>query len=395
MASEVKRLVILGSTGTIGRLALEVAAAEPELFEVVGLAAGRNVELLWRQVERFNPRLASVLDREAAADLRRRLNHERKTKVLCGPQGLVEVASMDEADLVVSAVVGFAGLAPTLAALKIGRSVALANKESLVAAGELVMAEAQKAAARVLPVDSEHAAIFQALLGHRRQDVARVILTASGGPFWATPQSEAAQVTPAQALAHPNWEMGHKVTVDSATLMNKGLEAIEARWLFDLRPEQIAIHIHPQSIVHSAVEFVDGSVLAQLSVPDMRLPIAYALGFPKRLPLKDVARLDLFSVGRLTFEPPDMERFPCLRLALEAGRLGRGAPAALTAADEVAVAAFLEERLSFAHIPQVVEETLERHHPESINNLEAVLAVDASARRAASQIVDSLAGKGA
>jgi len=391
--ARLKRLAVLGSTGIIGRLALEVAAAFPDRFQIVGLSAGNNARLLAEQASRFRPRLVSLAS-PAAAEEAGRLIGGGQIEILCGPEGLSEVARLDEAEMVLSAVVGFAGLAPTLAAIEAGKDIALANKESLVAAGSLVMEAAAKAGVRLLPVDSEHSALFQSLCGHRRQDLKRIILTASGGPFADRPAEELARVTPAQALAHPNWDMGRRITIDSATMMNKGLEAIEAGWLFDLGPEQMTIQIHRQSIVHSAVEFHDGSLIAQMGLPDMRLPIAYALAYPARLDLDWIAPLDLTQVGHLTFEEPDITRFPCLRLALEAGRTGGSAPAVLNAADETAVAAFLAGSIGFLGIAAVIEETLGRHQPGPITSLEEARAVDAWARQTAGEIVDTATRKG-
>ena len=383
MTARPKKIAVLGSTGVIGRYALELAAAFPDRFEVVGLAAGRNRSLLARQIGLFKPRLASIMEKSQA----RELTGIGRTKVLSGGSGLLEVAGMEEAELVVSAVVGFAGLAPTLTALEAGKTVALANKESLVAGGPLVMAAAGREKAGIIPVDSEISAVFQSLAGQRREDLRRILLTASGGPFRGLSSHELEKVTPRRALEHPNWEMGSRITIDSATLMNKGLEAIEALWLFDLEPDQISIHVHPTSILHSAVEFVDGSVVAQLAVPDMRLPVAYALAFPERLEVREVPPLDLFSTPPLAFEPPALDRFPCLSLALEAARVGLSAPAVLNAADEVAVEAFLEERIGFMDIPRVVEQTLEAHRPSTLADLDSVEAVDQWARAKAGEMV--------
>jgi 1-deoxy-D-xylulose-5-phosphate reductoisomerase len=382
-----KRIVVLGSTGSIGRNALWVAERFPDRFQVVGLGAGKNVELLAEQVQRFRPRAVCLLTTELAGDLRRRVPSE--TEVLAGLSGYQQVAAIPEAELVLSAMVGAAGLMPTLAALRAAKDVALANKETLVMAGDLVTAEVGRRQVRLLPVDSEHSAIFQALTGHRRQDLKRIVLTASGGPFLHASLEELRRVTPAQALAHPNWRMGPKVTIDSATLMNKGLEVIEARWLFDLDPSQIAVAIHPQSIVHSLVEYVDGSMIAQLGMPDMRVPISYALSYPERLPL-DLPALDLPAVETLTFLEPDGARFPCLGLAFAALRTGGTMPAALNAANEVAVEAFLTGRIPFLAIPGVVEETLERHRSSPAVAVEAVLNADRWAREEAHRIIERL-----
>jgi 1-deoxy-D-xylulose-5-phosphate reductoisomerase len=380
-----KRIVILGSTGSIGRNSLWVAERFPDRFQVVGLAAGRNIELLAEQVQRFRPRLVSVLTAELAGELRRRL--PSATEVLAGLSGYQQVAALPEAELVLSAMVGAAGLMPTLAAIRAGKEVALANKEALVMAGDLVTSEVGRHQVILLPVDSEHSAIFQALAGHRRQDLKRVVLTASGGPFLHATLDDLHRVTPAQALAHPNWRMGPKVTIDSATLMNKGLEVIEARWLFDLGLPQIAIAIHPQSIVHSLVEYIDGSVIAQLGIPDMRVPIAYALSYPERLPL-DLPPLDLPAAQNLTFLEPDRARFPCLGLAFAALQAGGTMPAVLNAANEVAVEAFLAGRIPFLAIGAVVEETLGRHRSSPAVDVEVILSADRWAREEARRITE-------
>ncbi len=381
-----KRLAILGSTGSVGEQTLAVAQCFPDRFQVVALAAGRNVEKLAEQVRAFRPAVVSVADEPAAVALRQRLGPEAG-EVQIGPAGLEAVATCD-AELVVSGLVGAIGLRPTLAAIHAGRDVALANKEVLVMAGALVLREVRARGVSLLPVDSEHSAIFQVLAGQRREDVARLVLTASGGPFRGWPAERIARASVQEALDHPNWYMGPKITVDSATLMNKGLEVIEARWLFDVPPEKVDVVVHPQSIVHSLVEFIDGSVLAQLGLPDMRVPIAVALAHPERLPL-DLPRLDLAALGRLDFEPPDRKRFPCLDLAFEALRGGEAAPAVLNAANEVAVAAFLAGTAPFPAVAAtnaaVLHEHLERRADSALETLEDVLAADAWARQAARQ----------
>jgi 1-deoxy-D-xylulose-5-phosphate reductoisomerase len=383
----VKRLAVLGSTGSVGEQTLEVAAAFPDRFAVVALAAGRRVEKLAEQVRRFRPALVSVGDAESARALRALLGAEAPP-IEIGPSGLDAVASCD-ADLVVSALVGAVGLAPTLAAIRAGRDVALANKEVLVMAGALVLREARAAGVQMLPVDSEHSAIFQVLAGQRREDLRRIVLTASGGPFRTWSTERIATATIAEALAHPNWSMGPKITIDSATLMNKGLEVIEARWLFDAPPDQIDVVVHPQSVVHSWIELCDGSVLAQLGVPDMRVPIAVALAWPGRLPLLDtpgctLAPLDLGAVGRLDFEAPDTKRFPCLDLAFEALRGDEIAPAVLNAANEVSVAAFLADRIPFAAIAATNAAVLGAHfaarRPGALRDLRDAVEADAWAR---------------
>jgi 1-deoxy-D-xylulose-5-phosphate reductoisomerase len=362
----VKRLAVLGSTGSVGEQTLDVAAAFPQRFSVTALAAGRKVEKLAAQVRRFRPALVAVADAEAARELRALLGADAPP-IETGPAGLDAVATAD-ADLVLSALVGAVGLAPTLAAIRAGRDVALANKEVLVMAGALVLREARARGVRLLPVDSEHSAIFQALAGQRLEDLRRILLTASGGPFRQWTAERIARATVEEALAHPNWSMGPKITIDSATLMNKGLEVIEARWLFDVTPDRIEVVVHPQSVVHSLVELVDGSVLAQLGVPDMRVPIAVALAWPERLPLLDGASLsralpalDLAAGGRLDFEAPDRVRFPCLELAFAALRADEAAPAVLNAANEVAVARFLARETPFPAIASSNAAVLDAH----------------------------------
>jgi 1-deoxy-D-xylulose-5-phosphate reductoisomerase len=377
-----KRLAVLGSTGSVGEQTLAVAAAHPERYAVVGLAAGRRVEKLAEQVRRFRPRWVSVGDAEGAEALRALLGADAAPEIAVGVSGLEAVATCD-ADLVVAALVGAVGLAPTLAAVRAGRDVALANKEVLVMAGALVRREVAAHGGALLPVDSEHSAIFQALAGEDRDAIARLILTASGGPFRTWSAEQIARATVAEALRHPNWEMGPKITIDSASLMNKGLEVIEARWLFDVEPGRVEVVVHPQSIVHSLVEFRDTSVIAQLGLPDMRVPIAVALAHPDRLPL-DLPRLDLAAVGRLDFETPDTKRFPCLALAFEALRSSEAAPAALNAANEVAVEAFLEGGLPFPAIASVntavLEELSARADGGPLRDLDDVMAADAWAR---------------
>jgi len=381
-----KRLAILGSTGSIGQNALAVVAEHPQEFQVVGLAAGKNLGVLVEQINTVRPALVSVQDEVVARELKARLGDNVFPKILAGPEGSVAVAAAADVDLVVSAMVGAVGLEPTLAAVMAGKSVALANKETLVAAGPLVMAAVAAHGTALIPVDSEHSAIFQALGGHPREEVRRLWLTASGGPFRTWPKDRLAAATPAQALKHPNWSMGAKITIDSATMMNKALEVIEASVLFGLPVSQIEVYIHPQSIIHSLVEFVDGSVLAQLGWPDMRLPIAYALTYPRRLPLLSEP-LDLEKVSQLTFERPDFERFPSLRLGYAAAEIGGTMPAVLNAANEMAVAAFLENRLPFLGIPRVVEETMGAHVVEPLESLAQVLAVDGWAREYARELV--------
>ncbi len=392
-----KRIAILGSTGSVGEQSLEVAAAFPERFQIVALAAGRRVEKLAAQVRRFRPALVSVAEEDAARALKDQLGAEAPA-IAVGDAGLVAVATAD-ADLVVSALVGAVGLAPTLAAIRAGRDVALANKEVMVMAGALVLREVKARGVRLLPVDSEHSAIFQVLAGQRPQDLLRIVLTASGGPFRTWSAERIARATIDEALAHPNWSMGPKITIDSATLMNKGLEVIEARWLFDTPPARIDVVVHPQSVVHSLIELCDGSVLAQLGVPDMRVPIAVALAWPERLPLlgaesglaRELPPLDLAVTARLDFELPDRKRFPCLDLAYAALRGDEAAPAALNAANEVSVAAFLAQQVPFAAIAATNAAVLEAHRARAgsaaLRDLADVLEADAWARERADALL--------
>ena len=388
--SNPKRLALLGSTGSVGEQVLAVAEAFPERYRVVAMAAGRNVDKLAEQVRRFRPERVSLADSAGAEALRARLG-DAGVEILCGAEGL-EAVAVHPSDLLVSGLVGAVGLAPTLAAIRAGRDIALANKEVLVMAGALVLREVQAHGVTLLPVDSEHSAIFQVLSGQRREDVARLILTASGGPFRGWERERIARASVEEALAHPNWDMGPKISVDSATLMNKGLEVIEARWLFDMPPDRVDVVVHPQSIIHSLVEFHDGSVLAQLGLPDMRIPIAVALAHPERLPL-DLPRLDLAALGRLDFEAPDRKRFPCLDLAFDALGADEAAPAVLNAANEVAVAAFLEGRIGFAGIGAANSAVLNEHLAGSgarlLRDLEDVLEADGWARARAGEWIES------
>ena len=375
----VHAISLLGSTGSIGTNVLRVIRQFPDRFRVTGLAAGENIDLLAAQVEEFAPEVVAVAREALCPVLLERLPGRYRQKIFAGNEGLCRVATHGEADMVVIAVVGAVGLLPTLEAIRVGKDIGLANKETLVMAGELVMAEIARCQVRLLPIDSEHSAIFQALEAGRREDVRRIILTASGGPFRSSDARGLAQVTPEQAIAHPNWDMGMKISVDSATLMNKGLEVIEARWLFGMRPDQIGVVVHPQSIVHSLVEFIDGSVVGQLGIPDMRIPIAYALSYPERLPL-GLERLSMSQCGRLDFEEPDYSRFPALGLAFQALERGGIMPAVLNAANEVAVAAFCAHRLRFTDIATVVATTMESVPEQGSPSLQDILEADQQAR---------------
>jgi 1-deoxy-D-xylulose-5-phosphate reductoisomerase len=387
-----KRITLLGATGSIGLNVLEVVRQFPQSFGIVGLAAGRNITLLRQLILEFKPQVVSVLDADHASRLCSMLPTDCRTKVVFGTAGNEQVASLPEAAMTISAIVGAAGLIPTLAAIKAGKDIGLANKETLVMAGKLVMDAVKEHGVRMLPVDSEHSAIFQALEGGRKEDLERIILTASGGPLREKSQAELEHVTPKQALAHPNWSMGRKISIDSATLMNKGLEVIEAKWLFDVPLDRIEIVVHPQSIVHSLVEFHDGSVLAQLGIPDMRIPIAYALSYPARLPLS-LKRLQLSQCGHLQFFEPDYEKFPALRLAFDAIRQGGVMPTVLNGANEVAVDAFLDSRITFSAIARIVAQTMEMIPNGSEDSLEDILAADTGARQEARRIIDELSGR--
>jgi 1-deoxy-D-xylulose-5-phosphate reductoisomerase len=367
----VKRVAILGSTGSIGVQALDVVARFPGRFQVVGLAAGWNASRLLEQIRAFRPRFVSVADEAAARALR--AEAPAGVEVLSGDAGAVAIASHADVDFVLAAISGGAGLLSTAAAIDAGKPVGLANKESLVLAGEVLTARAAAKSVPILPVDSEHSAIYQSLCGHNRSEVRRLLLTASGGPLRTVPSEELAAVRPERALKHPNWSMGAKITIDSATLMNKGLEVIEARWLFGVPPSRIDIIVHPESIVHSMVEYIDGSMVAQLGISDMRGPISYAMAYPERLPL-DLAPLDLTRLGKLTFEKPDPARFPAFTLAYRALELGGTAPAVLSGADEGAVAAFLAGRCRFTDIAELCADALEAHVVEPLRSVEQALA---------------------
>ncbi len=393
--SSLKQLSILGSTGSIGRQCLSVVESLPERFGVVALAAGGNLEELTGQIERYRPELVSVGDAKKADELASSLREKGISPLPAihnGREGMLAVGTHSKADIVVSAAVGVVGLEATYEAVKLGKTVALSNKEVLVAAGELVMAAAKKAGRELLPVDSEHNAVHQCLRGGTHGEVRRLVLTASGGPFRKTPLTELEHVSPEQALAHPNWKMGNRITIDSATMMNKGFEVIEARWLFGVRPDQIDVVIHPQSTIHSMVEFVDGSILAQLGPTDMRMPIQYALTYPERAASNQVA-LDWRKLRRLDFAKVSTRRFPCLRLAREAMKKGGALPCALNAADEVAVAAFLERRLPFLRIAEVIERVLARTPRVRFEKMDDVLEADAEARRTAKEEVERLSVK--
>ncbi|MDD2463681.1 MAG: 1-deoxy-D-xylulose-5-phosphate reductoisomerase [Desulfobulbus sp.] len=384
-----KRITLLGSTGSIGTNVLAVVRQFPDQFRIVGLSAGSNIELLSQQVLEFSPECISIGNPALVAPLAQLLPPIYRSRIVCGVEGNCTVSTLGDADMVVTAVVGAVGLLPTLAAIRAGKDVGLANKETLVMAGRLVMEEVRRRQVRLLPIDSEHSAIFQALEAGRNEDVSKLILTASGGPFRTWSLQALEQATPDQALAHPNWSMGRKISIDSATLMNKGLEVIEARWLFGVEPARIEVVVHPQSIVHSLVEYQDGSVVAQLGIPDMRIPIAYALTYPKRLPL-NLPRLSLSQCSDLSFEQPDLDRFPALQMAFAALDAGGTQPAALNAANEVAVESFLQGRIGFWDIARVVAYSLANTPQDNDLDVEAILAADQAARMTADQAIRTL-----
>ena len=388
-----KHLAILGSTGSIGQNALSVVETHSDEFVVAGLAANTSVDRIEQQVRQFRPRLVALSSEEDASRLRKRLNDVKAVEVLSGDEGISAVATMAEVDLVLDAIGGAAGLLPTLEAIQSGKDLAFVNKEVLVMCGSLIMEEAKENGVRLLPVDSEISAIFQCLSNVsgddcKRAEIHRLILTGSGGPFRETPLEQLDAVTPQQALKHPNWKMGAKVTIDSATMMNKGFEVIESKWFFDVKLSQIEVVIHPESIIHSMVEFVDGSLLAQLAVSDMRLPIQYALTYPCRLPTS-VPRLDLSQIGALHMEPVDSEKFPCLELAYSAAKVGGTLPTVLSSADEVVVQSFLNRQIGFMDIPDYLEEVMTRHDVIFQPTLDDILAADRWARSIARELIQT------
>jgi len=379
-----KNLAILGSTGSIGRNTLKIVQMFPQAFRVKALTAATSIDLLAEQVNRFKPEVVAVIDEIHADQLQKKV---KGVEILFGTKGFETAASLSSVDMVVAAMVGAAGLSPTLAAISAGKDIALANKETLVMAGEIVMEEAAAHRVKILPVDSEHSAIFQSMAGSRRQDVEKIFLTASGGPFLKTKKSDFSKITPGDALRHPNWQMGRKITIDSATLMNKGLEVIEAAALFEVPVDRIEVVIHPQSIVHSMVGFKDGSVMAQMGIPDMKGAIAYALSFPERMPIEQPFP-DFTQIASLTFEKPDLDRFPCLELALSACRTGGTLPAVMNAANEIAVQGFLDLKISFDKIPQLIDKIMQNHTNIEHPGLENILAADAWAREEAERIIN-------
>ncbi|MEI6848088.1 MAG: 1-deoxy-D-xylulose-5-phosphate reductoisomerase [Chlorobiaceae bacterium] len=380
-----RSLAILGSTGSIGVSTLDVVRQHPDKFNITGLVAGRNIALLAEQIKEFQPEAVSVKDEHSVKQLQDLLG-KYKPEIFFGIKGASTIAGADGLYMVVSAIVGAAGLLPTVSAIKAGKHIALANKETLVVAGKLVSDLVKQHNVQLLPVDSEHSAIFQSLEGHNKDDVERIILTASGGPFRNTSAKELKTVQPEQALKHPQWSMGAKITIDSATMMNKGLEVIEAHWLFNMPAEKIDVLVHPQSIIHSMVEYIDGCVIAQLGAPDMRAPIAYALSYPDRC-ISGIQKLDLIKIGSLTFEKPDMIRFPALRLAFDALKAGRTYPAVLNAANEIAVTAFLDKKINFIDIATTVDKTMQSHDAFTPVELDEYLMADRWARETATKLI--------
>ena len=386
-----KNICLLGSTGYIGINSLKVIRGNPDRYRIIALGAGRNIDLLAEQIREFKPPFAAVINSDLAKELKIRLNSQANTEILSGTKGYVEIATLSEVDMAIAAMTGSSGLLPTYSAIAAGKDVGLANKETLVIAGSLLMKESQKGGAHIIPIDSEHSAIQQSIQGHMREDLKKIILTGSGGPFKDFSLERLSKVTPKQALEHPNWEMGRKITIDSATMMNKGIEAIEAQWLFNVGIDQIEILLHPQSIIHSMVEYVDGSIIAQLAFPDMRIPISYALSYPRHLQGESPS-LHLLDIGKLSFEEPDKKRFRCLDLALTAGKIGHSMPAVLSGANEIAVNAFLQGQIGFLEIPQLVEKIMERHEVFAIETIDQALEADRWAQSTAKKILKQMVG---
>ena len=379
-----KKISLLGSTGSIGTNVLDVIERNPEKFQILSMSAGSNVDLFAKQIRKFKPRVVALFDTKKIPTLKEQIA-DLDIEILSGEEGTIAVATLPEADVVVSGVMGSAGLLPAIHALKAGKNLALANKETLVIAGELVLREAKKTNSQIIPIDSEHSAIFQVLNGEKKERIKKIILTASGGPFRTFSLGQMETVTVKDALKHPNWDMGAKITIDSSTMMNKGLEYIEAKWLFGVNTP-VEIIVHAQSIIHSMIEFVDTSILAQLGIPDMRVPIAYALTYPDRFEC-DLPSLDLTTMGNLTFEAPDFERFPCLQLAIDAMEIGKTMPAVLNAANEIAVQAFLEELISYKDIAELIRMVMQNHNPSPLKELQDVLIADRWAREETTKLV--------
>ena len=387
-----KNICLLGSTGYIGVNSLKVIKGNPDRYRIVALGAGRNIDLLLNQIKEFKPRSAAVIDSDLAKELKIRLNNATNTEILYGTGGYIEIATLSDVNMTIAAMTGSSGLLPTFSAIAAGKDVALANKETLLIAGSLLMNESKKGGANIFPIDSEHSAIQQSIQGHRREDLKRIILTGSGGPFKDFSIERLSKVTPKEALKHPKWRMGRKISIDSATMMNKGVEAIEAKWLFNVEMDQIEILLHPQSIIHSMVEYMDGSIIAQLAAPDMKIPISYALSYPRHLKV-ELPSLDLVDIGKLSFEKPDKKRFRCLDLSLAAGKIGGSMPAVLNGANEVAVSAFLEGKIGFLQIPQVIEKTMEKHETFPLDSIDEAVEADQWAQSRAREFLEKMVGK--
>ena len=379
-----KKISLLGSTGSIGVNTLDVVERNPESFQILAMSAGSNVDLFAEQIRKFKPRVVALFDTQKISTLKEQVV-DLDVEILSGEEGAIAIATISEVDVVVSGIVGKAGLLPTIKALKAGKNVALANKETLVIAGELVLKEARKTNSKIIPIDSEHSAIFQVLNGEKKEQIKKIILTASGGPFRTLSLNQMENVTVKDALNHPNWEMGAKITIDSSTMMNKGLEYIEAKWLFGLETP-VEIIVHPQSIIHSMIEFVDTSIVAQLGIPDMRVPIAYALTYPDRFEC-NLPSLSLTTMGNLTFEAPDFERFPCLQLAIDAMKMGKTMPAVLNAANEIAVQAFLDHLIPYKDIAELIRLVMHNHTPAMLNELQDILDADQWAREETTKLI--------
>jgi 1-deoxy-D-xylulose-5-phosphate reductoisomerase len=386
-----KNICLLGSTGYIGINSLKVIRGNLDRYRIIALGAGRNIDLLAEQIMEFKPPFAAVINSDLAKKLKIRLNNQANTEILSGTKGYVEIATLSEVDMAIAAMTGSSGLLPTYSAIAAGKDVALANKETLVIAGSLLMKESQKGGAHIIPIDSEHSAIQQSIQGHMKEDLKKIILTGSGGPFKDFSIELLSKVTPEQALEHPKWRMGRKITIDSATMMNKGIEAIEAKWLFNVKIDQIEILLHPQSIIHSMVEYADGSIIAQLACPDMRIPISYALSYPRHLH-GELPSLDLLGIGKLSFEQPDKKRFRCLDIALTAAKIGHSMPAVLSGANEIAVNAFLQGQIRFLEIPQLVENTMEKHEVFPVDTIDQALEADRWAQSTAKKILEQMVG---
>ena len=387
-----KNICLLGSTGYIGINSLRVIKDNQERYRIVALGAGKNIDLLLNQIKEFKPRFAAVINSYLANELKSRLNNTSNTEILYGTEGYIKIATLSDVNMAIAAMTGSSGLLPTFSAITAGKDVALANKETLVIAGSLLMSESKKMGINIFPIDSEHSAIQQSIQGHSREDLKRIILTGSGGPFMDLSIESLSKVTPEEALKHPNWSMGRKITIDSATMMNKGMEAIEAKWLFNVEMDQIDILLHPQSIIHSMVEYMDGSIIAQLAPTDMRIPISYALSYPRHLK-GELPPLDLLDIGKLSFGKPDKKRFRCLDLALAAGKIGESMPAVLNGANEIAVNAFLEGKIGFLQIPQLIEKTMEKHEVFPINSIDQAIEANQWAESMAKEILEEMVGK--